>query len=59
MKIIKAKKDLITDSGERSFTKGKEYDIVSDNNIKEKIKVLDDQGDVHVLGIWDKHFTYK
>lgn len=55
--IIKATKNLTFGDGSQSFTKGKEYEVISRAaEITEHTEVYDDQTQIHRLGMWHKHF---
>lgn len=57
IKTIKAKEDLVMDHGEQSFTKGKEYSVISESRyLNSNVRVYDDHDDVHTLGSWFTKF---
>jgi len=53
--IVKCKKDLYHNDGTKSFTKGETYKgrIC---NVLENLNVTNNQGEIHQLGCWAKHF---
>jgi hypothetical protein len=59
-KRIICTKDLVMDSGERSFTKGNEYQLASETGfygvINDRTILIDNAGDHHVVGNWAKYF---
>jgi len=59
MKYFKAKKDLIFGDGSVSFTKGKTYQTRNwnGNRVTENTVLVNDQGAIHVAGVWARHFA--
>lgn len=54
--VVRCNKTLIHGDGSESFTKGQIY-MGQSANVLESLKVKDNQGCDHTLGIWAKYFT--
>lgn len=55
-------KTLFFADGKESFTKGKEYNLTNSSwatTINENTVALDNQDEIHRLGLWYKHFKIK
>lgn len=53
--VVKCQKNLKDYEGIPCFTKGKTYE--GDNkNLLEHLQVINDNGDIHQLGNWKRHF---
>lgn len=59
---IVCNKTLIFGDGSESFTKGKEYQVSNyplATETNEYMVTIDNQGEIHKLGTWYKHFKIK
>lgn len=54
--VVKSNKDLYSNDGTKSFSKNVTYSGYTPNSIR-NLTVINNQGEDHIIGLWDKYFN--